>query len=241
MDYILDMEDVHTFYGKSHILFGLSLKVEQGKLVSILGRNGAGKSTTLKSIIGLNPINQGRVFFKSKDITKMQPFERVKYGLGYVPEDRDIFPSLTVQENLELAYRIGVIKKEKQMEWNFQDIWNNFPVLKDLQHQKGGYLSGGEQQMLSIARTLLTSPDLLLLDEPCEGLAPIVVKRLGEIIQNIKETGCTILMSEQNIKFAFEISDYGYIIDKGHIQFQGSIDELASNEQVKKTLIVSVN
>ena len=234
-----EVSDLHSYHGASHILFGISLKIEEGTLVCLLGRNGAGKSTTLQSIMGLVAPKKGSIIFKDQEIKTTPPHEKVRLGIGYVPEEREIFPSLTVQENLEMGTRVLQKKSKVRYQWEIKDIWEIFPSLKDLKNQKGGYLSGGEQQMLTIARTLMTCPDFLLLDEPCEGLAPVVVKSLGRMIVEICNSGCTILMAEQNIKFALTISEYGYVIDKGTIQHQGSVSELKENENIRKYLTVS--
>jgi branched-chain amino acid transport system ATP-binding protein len=226
---ILDVQDIHTFYGKSHIIKGLSLAVNEGEVVCLLGRNGAGKTTTLRSIVGIVPPKEGKVAFKGKDITSKPPFVRIRLGIGYVPEDMRIFPDLTVRENLE----VSVIRRGKTSDrWTMENVFSLFPKLKVLEGSNGTSLSGGEQQMLAIARALVSNPTLLVLDEPSEGLAPIIVQELSKMIKKIKgET--TILLSEQNARFAMEFSDRAYIIDRGRIVYQGAIDELCQQEEVR--------
>ena len=227
---MLAVENIHTFYGLSHILFDVSLEVGAGKVVCLLGRNGAGKTTTLKSIMGLTPPSRGRIRFKQEDITGTLPFRMVHKGMGYVPDDRRIFADLTVGENLEIAERKGIGGDE----WDKQSVYDLFPQLKELDGRKGGLLSGGEQKMLAIARALMGNPQFLLLDEPTEGLAPVLVKILEERIRNLRDAGLTVLLAEQNITFTLELSEYGYIIDNGRICYQGAVEELVDNEEVKK-------
>ncbi len=228
----LEVHQINTYYGLSHILFDVSLEVDQGEVVVLLGRNGAGKTTTIRSIMGLTPPKAGSVKFKGADITNMAPYRVARLGVGFVPEDRQIFPELTVQANLEVGQSGGAGKRSNK--WTFERIYDLFPRLKDLANRRGGTLSGGEQQMLTIARTLMGGPDLVLLDEPSEGLAPLVVRELGEFIDLIKQEGLTILLSEQNVRFALKHSDRAYILDSGHIKFTGSMQELEKNEEVKK-------
>jgi branched-chain amino acid transport system ATP-binding protein len=225
---ILGLKDIHTFYGQSHILYGISLNIDSGEVVCLLGRNGAGKSTTLKSVIGIAPPRSGSIKFKGNDIAGYRPFKIVRMGIGYVPEDRRVFPNLTVLDNLEMGRQGTVINK-----WNIDKVFEVFPVLRGLQNSRGMDLSGGEQQMLTIARTLMGNPELMLLDEPSEGLAPIIVKELMGLIEEIK-TDMTILLAEQNAKFAMDLSDRGYIIEKGKIWFHGTIDEIKGNEEIEK-------
>lgn len=227
---MLAVENIHTFYGLSHILFDVSLDVQEGQVVCLLGRNGAGKTTTLKSIMGLNPPARGRIRFKAEDITGTAPFRMVRKGMGYVPDDRRIFADLTVGENLDIAARTGAGGGE----WNQERVYDLFPKLKELDSRRGGLLSGGEQKMLAIARALMGNPQFLLLDEPTEGLAPVLVKILEERIRNLKDAGLTVLLAEQNINFTLGLSDYGYIIDNGRICYQGPVEELVDNEEVKK-------
>ncbi len=227
---MLEVKGIHTFYGLSHILFDVSLKVDIGQVVCLLGRNGAGKTTTLKSIMGLSPPAKGHIWFNQEDITGTAPFRLARKGMGYVPDDRRIFADLTVGENLEIAARKGPVGGD----WDKEKVYELFPALKDLDGRGSGLLSGGEQKMLAIARALMTNPQFLLLDEPTEGLAPVLVRSLGERIKKLKEIGLTVLLAEQNIKFTLGLSDYGYIIDNGRIKYQGTVAELTDNEEVKK-------
>jgi branched-chain amino acid transport system ATP-binding protein len=227
----LEVQGINTFYGLSHILFDVSLDVGQGEAVVLLGRNGAGKTTTMRSIMGLTPAKQGTVKFKGQEITELAPYRIARLGVGFVPEDRRIFPDLTVQANLEVGHKKTSGRTNR---WNLDRIYSVFPRLRELANRRGGTLSGGEQQMLTISRTLMGDPELLLLDEPSEGLAPIVVRDLGTFIDLIKQEGITVLLSEQNVKFSLKHSDRAYILDSGHIKFQGSIAELEKNEEIKK-------
>jgi len=228
---MLEVNEIHTYYGMSHVLFGVSLTVAPGEVVCLLGRNGAGKTTTLRSIMGLTPPRQGSIKFKGEEIVGMQPYILVRRGMGYVPGDRRIFADLTVGENLELAAR-------GSGGWNKGRVYQLFPALKEIESRKGGYLSGGEQQMLTIARALMGNPDFLLLDEPTEGLAPLLVKALEEQTRKLKDEGLTILLAEQNVRSALRLSDRGYIIDNGVIRYQGSIKELRENEEVRKRYLL---
>ncbi|MBM3299671.1 MAG: ABC transporter ATP-binding protein [Deltaproteobacteria bacterium] len=227
----LEVQKINTFYGLSHILFDVSLSVDRGEVVVLLGRNGAGKTTTMRSIMGLTPPKRGKVEFKGRDITGLRPYKVARMGMGFVPEDRRIFPDLSVHANLEVGHKGTGGKTNK---WNYDRLYGYFPRLKELANRRGGTLSGGEQQMLTVARTLIGDPDLILLDEPSEGLAPIVVKVLGEFIDVMKREGVNILLSEQNVKFALKHSDRAYIVDNGHIKYHGTVEELSRNEDVKK-------
>lgn len=231
---MLEVKDIHTFYGLSHVLFGVSLAVGQGEIVCLLGRNGAGKSTIIKSIMGIVPPKQGFISYRGKDIKGLPPYRIARLGLGYVPDDRRVFADLTVGENLEISQRSGITKTE----WTKETVYEFFPALAHIEGRKAGLLSGGEQQMLTIARALVTNPDLLLLDEPTEGLAPLIVRTLMERILALKAKGLTILLAEQNQKAALELSDRGYIIDNGVIRFQGSIKELRDNESIRKKYLL---
>jgi branched-chain amino acid transport system ATP-binding protein len=230
---LLNVEEIHTFYGIIHILFGISLNVEEGETVTLLGRNGVGKTTTFRSIMGLTPPKTGRVTFGGAAIKGKQPFEIARLGMGFVPEDRLIFPDLTVRENLE----IGVRKGKQQGSWTLERVYRLFPVLEYRAKQWGGTLSGGEQQMLTIARTLMGNPRLLLLDEPSEGLAPLVTRSICEQILILKKEGLTILLSEQNSPFAFEVSDRAYILEKGQVSWHGRISELKEQPEIMKTYL----
>lgn len=223
----LEVTKINTFYGSSHILFDVSLEVETGELVCIVGRNGAGKTTTLRSIMGLTLVRSGSIRFRGENIKAKPPFHIARSGIGFVPEDRVIFPHLTVLENLEMGVKGG--KK-----WEVEEIYQLFPILKERQSQGGGTLSGGEQQMLTIARTLMGNPSLLLLDEPSEGLAPRVIAALREQVQHLKSRGITILLSEQNLNFALELADRCYIIEKGQIRWGGSVPELKQRPDLLK-------
>ncbi|HIC89091.1 MAG TPA: ABC transporter ATP-binding protein, partial [Anaerolineae bacterium] len=217
---MLEVEGIHTFYGLSHILFGVSLRVEPGEVVCLLGRNGAGKTTTLRSIMGLTPPRRGSIRFKGEEITGKQPYLLARKGLGYAPDDRRVFADLTVAENLEIAAR----KAKTDRGWDKERVYELFPALREIESRKAGCLSGGEQKMLAIARALMGNPELLLLDEPTEGLAPALVHALEERIRKLKETGLTVLLAEQNVRSALRLSDRGYIIDNGQIRYQGSAD-----------------
>jgi len=228
----LEVSDLYTAYGLSQILFGVSLSVEKGECVALLGRNGVGKTTTLRSIMGLTAPYRGRVRYNGVDITGRPSYQVAKLGLGFVPEERRIFPDLTVRQNLEVARKPAASAHTR--EWTVEAVFESFPALADLAGRKGGYLSGGEQQMLTIGRTLMGNPDLLLLDEPSEGLAPLIVRDLGRQIGRLKEQGLTILLCEQNAKFATRLSDRAYILEKGHVRFAGSIEELHANDDVRR-------
>jgi branched-chain amino acid transport system ATP-binding protein len=227
---MLEVEGIHTFYGMSHILFDISLTVHTGQVVCLLGRNGAGKTTTLKSIMGVAPPSRGRIRLNNEDVTGREPYRLARQGVGWVPDDRRIFADLTVGENLEIAARKGPGAEN----WDKDRVYELFPALRSMDSRRGGLLSGGEQKMLAIARALMTNPQFLLLDEPTEGLAPIMVKTFEERIRRLKELGLTVLLAEQNLKFTLGLSDYGYIIDNGRICHHGTVAELVDNPDVKK-------
>jgi branched-chain amino acid transport system ATP-binding protein len=233
---ILEVHDVNTFYGTSHILFDVSLQVKSGELVCLLGRNGAGKTTTMRSIMGLTPPKSGSVKFYGNEVVGKPPYWIAQKGIGFVPDNRLIFPDLTVRENLE----IGIKNSEhfKGEPWTVERMYDLFPKLKILEKSLGGYLSGGEQQMLTIARTLMGNPELILLDEPVEGLAPLVVKDFADRLLKLKEIGVTILFAEQNVRFSLSIADRAYVIDRGRIKYEGSIEELSANEEVKQNYLM---
>ncbi|RPH51357.1 MAG: ABC transporter ATP-binding protein [Desulfobacteraceae bacterium] len=230
---MLELKDIHTYYGTSHILFGISMHVEEGESVCLLGRNGAGKTTTLKSIIGLTPPKKGSIMFRGKEVAGKPPYHIARNGVGFVPDDRRIFPDLTVRQNILLAKRDrdGGI-------WNLDRVYSLFPKLKDLDTHMGGHLSGGEQQMLTIARTLMTNPSLLLLDEPGEGLAPLVVKAMGDQLLEIKKLGVTMLICEHNVGLAMSLSDRAYVMDKGAIRYHGTISDLKVNVDIRKKYLM---
>ena len=231
---MLEVRGIHTYYGLSHILFGISLKVEVGEVVCLLGRNGAGKTTTLKSIIGLTPPKQGSVWFNEEEITGTPPYLLVRKGISYVPDDRRIFADLTVAENLEIARR----EPKSGEGWTPDRVYQMFPALRSIESRKGGCLSGGEQKMLAIARALLGNPFILLLDEPTEGLAPVMVRALEGQILGLRASGLTVLLAEQNVRSTLKLSDRGYIIDNGQIRYEGSIEELRGNEEVRKKYLL---
>jgi len=230
---MLEIKDIHTYYGTSHILFGISLNVEKGEAVCLLGRNGAGKTTTFRSIIGLTPPKTGSIKFEGQEIVGKPPYRIAQLGIGFVPDDRRIFPDLTVRQNILVARR-----EKEGAAWNLDSIYALFPKLKDLETHMGNQLSGGEQQMLTVARTLMTNPQLMLLDEPGEGLAPLVVKAMGEQLGEIKKTGITMLICEHNVGLSMALSDRCYVMDKGTIRFQGTIDDLKKNEEVRKKYLM---
>ena len=232
----LELRNVHTHYETSHILFDVSLEVNQGESVCLLGRNGAGKTTTLKSIMSLASASAGSIRFNGVELIGRAPYEIARLGIGYTPDERLIFPDLTVRENLEIAIKPGAAGAPAQ--WTVERVYEMFPVLAPLGARLGGYLSGGEQQMLTIGRTLMGNPSLLLLDEPVEGVAPVVVQELTRQIKALKTMGLTILFAEQNMHFATEISDRAYVIEKGHIRFHGTMRELAANAEVKQKYLM---
>lgn len=225
---ILEVRELVTAYGLSQVLHGISLEVEAGESVCLLGRNGAGKTTALRSIMGLTPPRAGRVHFKGQEITRRQPFEVARLGIGYVPDDRRIFPDLTVEENLEIVRRVT----RRDGRWTIERVYQLFPVLSELRRNRGTGLSGGEQKMLAIGRALMGNPILLILDEPSEGLSPLMVRTLVEAIRQIKAEGVTLLIADQNLKFARRVGDRGYIMEKGFIRYAGALDELWANEGV---------
>jgi len=230
---ILEAEQIHTYYGTSHILFGISFEVREGESVCLLGRNGAGKTTTLRSIIGLTPPRSGKIRFRGKDIVGKPPYRIAQLGIGFVPDDRRIFPDLTVRQNILVARR-----EREGSNWNLDSVYNLFPKLQQLDTHMGTQLSGGEQQMLTIARTLMTNPDLLLLDEPGEGLAPLVIKTMEVQLGEIKKMGLNMLICEHNVGLALALSDRGYVMDKGAIHYHGTIEELRGNEEVRKKYLM---
>jgi branched-chain amino acid transport system ATP-binding protein len=230
---MLEVKEIHTYYGTSHILFGISFDVKQGEAVCLLGRNGAGKTTTFRSIIGLTPPKAGSIKFEGNEIIGKPPYRIAKMGIGYVPDTRRIFPDLTVRQNILVARR-----EREGGTWNLETIYALFPKLKQLDTQMGTQLSGGEQQMLTVARSLMTNPRLLLLDEPGEGLAPLVIRAMKEQLGEIKKLGVTMLICEHNVGLATALSDRGYVMDKGAIRYQGTIEELQQNEEVRKKYLM---
>lgn len=232
---ILEVNNIYTSYGLSQILFGVSLQVGEGEVVSLLGRNGVGKTTTLRSIMGLTPPSSGSIKWKGEEIAGKPSHQIAKLGIGFVPEDRRIFSDLTVWENLDVAIKVSTARGNF---WTLARVFELFPALRSIQNRRGGFLSGGEQQMLTIARTLMGNPDLLLLDEPSEGLAPIVVQQLGEQISKLKQEGMTILLCEQNARFSLDLSDRLYILEKGEVRYQGSVADFRKDEEAYRTYLV---
>jgi branched-chain amino acid transport system ATP-binding protein len=230
---LLEVEDIHTAYGTSRVLFGISLDIKPGECVCLLGRNGVGKTTTIRSIMGLTPPSQGHVRFKGEDITGSEPYRLARRGIGYVPEDRRIFAELTVRENLEVASRSG----GRAGRWTADSVSELFPKLGELRDRMGGVLSGGEQQMLTIARTLVGNPELLLLDEPSEGLAPVIVESLLAQVQRLKSEGLTILLAEQGVDFSLSLADRVYVLEKGAVRFSGQASELRDNAELRNKLL----
>jgi branched-chain amino acid transport system ATP-binding protein len=227
---ILKLENIHTFYGQSHIIQGISLVIKKRECVSYLGRNGAGKTTTLRSIMGLNPPREGKIWFNGREISGEKPFEISRKGMGYVPEDRRVFGTLSVLENLNIAFQRRV-EKDK---WNTDTVFDVFPLLEKRKNHRGTQLSGGEQQMLTIARSLMGNPEILLLDEPTQGLAPVIIEVVLEIIQRIKKEGITIFMVEQNVEATYQFTDRYYILQQGLIVYEGRSEEFKSNPELKE-------
>ncbi|MDI6754607.1 MAG: ABC transporter ATP-binding protein [Thermodesulfobacteriota bacterium] len=232
---LLKVHELNTYYGMSHVLQGISLTVPQGEIVALMGRNGMGKSTTLKSIMGLVKPKSGSVIFKSKDITGHPPYKVARAGIGYVPEDRRIFPNLSVLDNLDIGVKGGKIADLNNPNvWTVARIFQHFPMLQKRAEQHGRLLSGGEQQMLTIGRSLMGNPDLLLVDEPTEGLAPLLVKEVRDILEEINKAGVSILLVEHNIKVALSLADRVYLMGKAHIGFVGTIAELEAHPDARK-------
>ncbi|PYN77899.1 MAG: ABC transporter ATP-binding protein [Candidatus Rokuibacteriota bacterium] len=226
---VLTVEELHTAYGLSRVLFGVSLHIGAGECVCLLGRNGVGKTTTMRSIMGLTPAASGRIVWKGRNITRQAPFRVAELGIGFVPEDRRIFADLTVWENLDVATR-----RRGADGFTVERVFELFPKLRELRDRQGGFLSGGEQQMLTIARTLMGNPELLLLDEPSEGLAPLVVEHLRQQIARLKAGGQTILLAEQNVEFSLSLADRVYVLEKGHIRYEGTAREFREDETIRQ-------
>jgi len=222
----LEVEAIHTYYGESHVLHGLSLRVEGGEVLAILGRNGMGKTTLVRSIVGFTPPREGRVRYKDTDITRLPPFRMVALGMALVPQGRRVFPSLSVRENLEVARRgTGW--------WSLEQVYALFPRLRERAANRASKLSGGEQQMLAIGRALMSNPDLLLMDEPTEGLAPLLVREVGRVIAELKRSGLSILLVEQNLALALSVADRVHVLSRGQIVHRGTPAELMGNDEVK--------
>ena len=228
---ILEVDTIDVFYGASQILFGVSLDVERGQSLALLGRNGAGKSTTMKAIIGLAPPRRGTITVHGAAVHRKSADRIARGGIGFVPEDRQIFPEHSVEDNLLIGAKPG---RDGRTDWTLEKIYEVFPILASMRGRMGGRLSGGEQQMLTIARTLMGNPDVLLLDEPSEGLAPIIVEKIGELIQRLRGMGITLVVAEQNMHFCLDIASHVAVIDKGHIVYRDSIDGLKANDEVKR-------
>jgi branched-chain amino acid transport system ATP-binding protein len=233
MEHILELKEVHTYYGESHVLHGVSLSVKKGNVVVLLGRNGMGKTTTLHSIIGMTPPRQGSILYKGREITALQPYQIPRAGIALVPQGHRIFPSLSVKENLTVA----AVRSRDGEGWTLEKVYSLFPVLKQRSSFRGNLLSGGEQQMLAIGRGLMTNPDLLLMDEPSEGLAPLVIQDVTEVIKELHRIGLSMLLVEQNLHMALAVADYVYILNKGMIVYESLPLELKRNEQVVTTYL----
>jgi branched-chain amino acid transport system ATP-binding protein len=225
---MLEIKNLHAYYGKSHVLHGVDLHVGEGEIVSLLGRNGVGRSTTVKSTMGQVDVT-GSIRFKGEEMIGLKAFEIAHKGLGYVPENRDIFPTLTVEQNLLLGE-----KKNKKSRWGLEDMYKMFPRLKERQHTAAGVLSGGEQQMLTLCRTLMGDPDLIMIDEPTEGLAPKIVDLVAEYLKELKNRGISVLLVEQKLAIALEISQRVYVMGHGSIVFEGTPDDLRANAAIRK-------
>ena len=225
---LLHVEHLQAYYGKSHVLHGVDLAVGRGEIVSLLGRNGVGRSTTAKAIMGLVD-RTGRIDFKGRDLTRLKTCEIARLGVGYVPESRDVFPTLTVEENLRLG-----LKGRKPGRWTYEDMYRLFPRLRERVRTEAGVLSGGEQQMLTLARTMMGDPELVIIDEPTEGLAPMIVELVGRFLEELKERGLSILLIEQKLTIALQISQRVYVMGHGHMVFHGSPDELKANRLIRQ-------
>jgi branched-chain amino acid transport system ATP-binding protein len=230
---LLEVHDVHAAYGSSRVLFGISLEVAEGECVCLLGRNGMGKTTTMRAIMGLTPPSSGRIVWKGEDISGQAPHRTARAGIGFVPEDRRIFAELSVRENLDVAARAAA----RPGRWTIDEVFKLFPKLVELSSRQGGYLSGGEQQMLTIGRTLMGNPELLLLDEPSEGLAPLVVESMLEQVSRLKREGLTILLAEQGVDFSLALADRVYVLEKGTVRFSGPAARLREDTRLRDELL----
>jgi len=231
---LLDVKDLNTYYGESHVLQNMSVAVEQGEIVALLGRNGMGKTTTLKSIMGLAKPASGEVTYQGRNITGFAPYKVARIGIGFVPEERRIFPNLPVLDNLKMGIKAGKAGKiESQNKWTFERIYKHFPILEERSNQKGALLSGGEQQMLAIGRTLMGNPDLLLVDEPTEGLAPVMVQEVRDVLAEINKAGVSILLVEHNLKVAMSLAVRVYLMGKASLGFTGTIAELEAQPEIR--------
>lgn len=236
---LLTVSQLRAWYAAAEILFDVDLEVRRGEVVALMGRNGAGKSTTLKSIMGMVPKRRGTVRFMGHDLSRAEPFTSARLGLGYVPEDRRVFTDLTVLENLEVGKQPARLWPDGSPapQWTHERLFKLFPNLGEMPQRPGGQMSGGEQQMLTVARTLMGNPYLVLLDEPSEGVAPVIVEQMAQMILELKSQGVSILLSEQNMHFAELVSDRAYVLEKGQIRFTGSMAELAANEEVRRAYL----
>jgi branched-chain amino acid transport system ATP-binding protein len=230
---LIEVDDIHTYYGQSYVLQGVTMDVDEGEVVTLLGRNGAGKTTTIRSIMGIQPPRRGEIRFDGTNIVGKEPYQISRMGIGFVPEDRRLFPELTVRENLETVMA-------KNSDWTVDRVFDVFPKLEEREKNDGDQLSGGEQQMLAIARALVTDPEFLMLDEPSEGLAPIIVEDLQELIGDVTDYGITVLMTEQNVRFALELADRAFLLDKGQIQWSGTAAELDDDEEMQERYLTVV-
>ena len=225
---LLEVADLHAFYGKSHVLHGVDLKVREGEIVSLLGRNGVGRSTMVRTVMGLVS-GRGSVRFRGEEILGLKPYQVAHKGLGYVPEARDVFPSLTVEQNLMLG-----LKGKSPGRWSYEDMYRLFPRLEERRNTAAGVMSGGEQQMLTLCRTLMGGPDLIMIDEPTEGLAPKIVEQVGRYLEELKGRGISVLLVEQKLAIALDISQRVYVMGHGHIVFEGTPQELKANARVRQ-------
>ena len=229
---ILEVQDIHTYYGDAYVLQGLSLQLEEGQILGLLGRNGVGKTTLVNSIVGFNPPRRGRIVFKGNDITGISSFETVRSGMGLVPQGRRVFPTLSVEENLLVAER-----NVARHNWNLERVYDMFPRLRERRMQRAKTLSGGEQQMLAIGRGQMTNPDCLIMDEPSEGLAPIIIQGVWDAIGKLKREGLSILLVEQNAALALKLVDYVHVMSKGQVVYSARPDELFANDEIKSSYL----
>lgn len=231
---LLQVKGLNTYYGKSHVLQDMSISVDRGEIVALLGRNGMGKSTTLKSIMGLVKPTSGSIVYGGKDIFGYAPYQAAKAGIGFVPEERRVFPNLPVLDNLKMGIKHGkAAPVEGGDRWDLDRVYKHFPILKERSSQKGATLSGGEQQMLSIARTLMGNPDLLMVDEPTEGLSPVLTREVRDVLESIGKTGVSILLVEHNLKVAMSLANRVYLMDKARIGFSGTVEDLDANPEIR--------
>ena len=230
---VLALEQLVAGYGPIRVVRDLSLTVNEGEVVALLGRNGAGKTTSLKAALAMVRVFSGRVLYRGRDVTRLATYRRATLGMGYVPDDRRIFPELTVRENLEIAIKRGA---NKGSGWTIERIYHLMPWLKEIQRRRGGFLSGGEQQMLTIARTMMGNPEVLLLDEPTEGLAPHFLRVIGDLVRELKSSGIAVLLAEQNLRFITPLADRVYVLESGELRLEGSMAALAEKQEVRALL-----